>query len=263
MRDFEEGGCRMRNITEGLKEHYDYVCSHTIDADSIVGIFLYGSQNYGLGTENSDIDTKCVVLPSLQDSAFGRGNWAKELHLPNGEHCNVMTIQHYIENLRKCNLNYVETLFTEHCILNPIYGRLFLSDFIGMREAISIYDKTRSIKASRGQVNRYLKEVSKTTYKSLARALFLKEFCEKYMNNEPYEDCIKASEETYKRYMELRSRDDSILRNEDSLSTYYDLKYYFEKLEYKAEASTVLQQHITAVLEESALLMIKLHDEMR
>ena len=35
--------------------------------ENILGIFAYGSQNYNLDTENSDWDTKAIIVPSFRD----------------------------------------------------------------------------------------------------------------------------------------------------------------------------------------------------
>lgn len=40
--------------------------------DSWVGLFLQGSQNYKLDYEDSDIDTKAIVLPSFSDFVLTR-----------------------------------------------------------------------------------------------------------------------------------------------------------------------------------------------
>ena len=56
-------------IMARLKEHYDEACG-IVDPARIVGIFVSGSQNYGLDTEDSDIDTKCLVVPSFGELVY-------------------------------------------------------------------------------------------------------------------------------------------------------------------------------------------------
>ena len=36
----------------------------------ILGIFLYGSQNYNIATEKSDVDTKAIIIPTVEQLAF-------------------------------------------------------------------------------------------------------------------------------------------------------------------------------------------------
>ena len=41
---------------------------------TVVGIFLYGSQNYNLDYEGSDIDLKAIVIPNINDIVFNKTN---------------------------------------------------------------------------------------------------------------------------------------------------------------------------------------------
>lgn len=106
-----------------------------------VGIFLYGSQNYGLDTPESDVDTKLIVVPSLDDLVFSRAPISKTLSLPNGELIDVKDIRLMFDNYRKQNINFLETLFTPYRILNPEYSWAF-NPVLKHREAIArMYEK--------------------------------------------------------------------------------------------------------------------------
>ena len=50
-------------------QHYNHLLKY-VEEDYVFGVFLVGSQNYGLATSDSDVDTKAVVLPTLKDLAF-------------------------------------------------------------------------------------------------------------------------------------------------------------------------------------------------
>jgi hypothetical protein len=54
-----------------VQGHLDEALTH-FHKDQIVGIFLQGSQNYGLDTPLSDVDTKLIVVPSFKDIAMNR-----------------------------------------------------------------------------------------------------------------------------------------------------------------------------------------------
>ena len=86
-----------------VKEHYNYVCEK-YGKDNVLGVFLYGSQNYGLATEESDVDTKAILIPILWDIAANKQPVSKELHMENGEHIEVKDIQGlkaYMKQLKK------------------------------------------------------------------------------------------------------------------------------------------------------------------
>ena len=54
--------------------------------NKIIGIFVSGSQNYGLADENSDVDTKLIITPSINDFVFNEMNIIK---LADGTEVNV------------------------------------------------------------------------------------------------------------------------------------------------------------------------------
>jgi len=51
-------------IMNRLQEHYNEAENMGYE---IVGLFLQGSQNYKLDYENSDIDSKAIILPKFND----------------------------------------------------------------------------------------------------------------------------------------------------------------------------------------------------
>ena len=52
-------------IMKEVHDHYDET-RNTFGLNKIVGVFLQGSQNYGLDYESSDVDTKAVLLPNFK-----------------------------------------------------------------------------------------------------------------------------------------------------------------------------------------------------
>ena len=115
----------MRNISDAIKEHYQAVIEYGIPEERILGVFLYGSQNYGCALPDSDVDTKTIFIPSLEEAVLNKQMANREIHLANGEHCEVMDIRHLIDNFKKQNINFVEVLYTEYCYINPKLARIF------------------------------------------------------------------------------------------------------------------------------------------
>ena len=89
--------------------------------NQIIGIFCQGSQNYNLDTKNSDIDTKCILVPSFKDIALAKPLISTTHILDNNEHLDAKDIRSYMSCFRKQNLNFLEILFTDFAIINPIY----------------------------------------------------------------------------------------------------------------------------------------------
>ena len=135
-------------IMKKVEEHYIEALEY-FPEDRIVGIFLQGSQNYGLDTEQSDIDTKLIVLPTFEDLAFNRQPISTTHIRENNEHIDFKDLRLMFQTFRKHNLNFIEILFTPYCILNPTYEDLW-EQIIRDRETIAHSNPVAAIKSMRG-----------------------------------------------------------------------------------------------------------------
>ena len=87
-----------------------------ISNDNFIGCFLYGSQNYQLDNESSDIDTILLIrnhIRTHQEMAAGDGK------------IKIYTLPHFLQRLRRGDLECYEILYTQYRIINPIYEELF------------------------------------------------------------------------------------------------------------------------------------------
>lgn len=109
-------------IREKLQEHYLEALEQGYE---IFGIFVQGSQNYGLDIYNkeywSDIDTKCIVLPSLDDIILNKKPISTTHERKNKEHIDFKDIRLMWECFTKQNVNFMEILFTEYYIVPDEY----------------------------------------------------------------------------------------------------------------------------------------------
>ena len=71
----------MRDIKKAIQEHKQVVLNAGYPEKQIFGIFLYGSQNYGLDTENSDVDTKAIIIPTIEDLCQKKVDFVKNMKL--------------------------------------------------------------------------------------------------------------------------------------------------------------------------------------
>ena len=188
-------------IMEQVKRHYDEACK-LFPEDRIVGVFLQGSQNYGLDYEGSDIDTKCIVLPTLDDLIFNRKPVSTTHVLPNEEHLDLKDVRLYFQTFRKQNLNFMEILFTKYKIVNPLYEQ-YWNRLIENNEQIARYNPVGAVKTMKGiamekyhaMEHRYPSKVDiidKYHYdgKQLHHLLRVREYLIRYINGEPYKDCL-------------------------------------------------------------------------
>ena len=64
---------------------------------TVVGIFLYGSQNYNLDYEGSDIDLKAIVIPSINDIVFNNKPISTTIDIPDGL-CDIKDIRLMVQS---------------------------------------------------------------------------------------------------------------------------------------------------------------------
>ena len=179
----------MTIIEERLQAHYDFVCEH-YNEDQILGVFLYGSQNYNTHTFHSDVDTKAIYIPTLAELSFDKPV-SKELVLPNGEHCEVKDIREMVKNFKKQNINFVEVLFTEYYILNVKFEELWNKYFINNREKIAVYDVNVAVRSMSHQALHTIRQNPKDP-KKISNALRLLYFLQGYMRGDSYIKCLQG-----------------------------------------------------------------------
>ena len=220
-----------QRIFDTLNTHLQYVYDLGINEDRVLGIFLYGSQNYGTNKPDSDVDVKVVVLPPFEDFCLKSTNpYTKEFELPSGEHINIKDIRIYRDNILKQNINSVETLFTEFYILNPKYETLFNEYLVANREYISKINRSKAVMSISHQALHTLSQ-SKGDVKKFYNAARLKFFLEKYVKDVPYEECLRPQGEEYEYLMSLRAKEgtDEVIAEEDIIELSQFFKDYIEK----------------------------------
>ena len=92
----------------------------------------------------SDVDSKAIILPTLNDIVFNRQPVSTTLDMGNGCLCDVKDIRKMFECFKKQNINFVELLFTQYYILNPIYEELF-APMLDNAEKIARYNNYASV----------------------------------------------------------------------------------------------------------------------
>ena len=175
----------------------------------VLGVFLQGSQNYNLDYANSDIDTKCVVLPSFEDICLVKKMVSTTHILETNEHLDLKDIRDMMKQFKKQNINFLEILFTEHYVLNPKFYDLWMP-LIEHREEIAHYNKVKNVTATAGKsrekfcalcLDRPSQHDEVVQYgwakKQLHHCIRLREFIERYINGEPFADCLISKDADY------------------------------------------------------------------
>lgn len=188
-------------IMDGIREHYNEALEY-FPEDRIVCLVLQGSQNYGLDIPSSDIDTKLIVTPTFKDVAMNRQPISTTHIRADNSHTDWKDIRLMLQTFRKCNLNFLEILFSPYCIINPLYAEEW-NLLIQNNELIANYDPCKAVKTMYGLARRkyeqmehespsHHNDIEKFGYspKELHHLLRIEEYVERYIAGEPYKDCL-------------------------------------------------------------------------
>lgn len=195
-------------IIDCVREHYNEALEH-FPEDRIVCLVLQGSQNYGLDTMHSDIDTKCVLVPTFADLAMNRQPISTTHIRADDSHTDWKDIRLMLQTFRKCNLNFLEILFSSYYIINPLYEQEW-NRLIQNNELIANYDPGKAVKTMYGLAHRkyeqmehespsHYDDIEKYGYarKELHHLLRIEEYIGRYINGERYCDCLRSNKAAY------------------------------------------------------------------
>ena len=170
---------------------------------------MQGSQNYEMAYENSDVDSKAILLPKFNDFVLNKSPISTTLILDNNEHIDLKDIRLMFGCFKKQNINFVEILFTKYKVLNHKYKELF-KELEQNREAIARYNNYAAVNCIAGtSMEKYkalehpypslLDKIEKYGYdpKQLHHIIRLREFIERYIKGEPYADCLISRQKDY------------------------------------------------------------------
>ena len=205
-------------IMKRVRDHYDEALKY-FKPEEIVGVFLQGSQNYGLDYEGSDVDTKLLVVPSFKDICLNHKPVSTTHVRDNDEHTDWKDIRLYMETFRKQNLNFLEILFTDFYIINPMYKEQW-DRLIAAREAIAHMNPHRAVKSMKGialekyhaMEHRYPTKadiIDAYGYdgKQVSHLIRVYDYLERYIAGEKYADCLIPTPSRRPRIMDYKMLD--------------------------------------------------------
>ena len=156
----------------------------------IAYIALYGSQNYDIDTEHSDVDVKAIYVPAHEEAIFSSKRVSTTLYAMSGSHCEIKDIREMNEMFLKQNINFLEILFTDYFIVNEQYS----NEIYALRanaKNIAICNKPKGLCSIAGQAQSAILSYQKSNKpKTLANIIFLYEFLAKYEHNYSYDLCL-------------------------------------------------------------------------
>lgn len=201
-------------IMDRVREHYNEALEY-FPEDRIVCIVLQGSQNYGLETMYSDVDTKLILTPTFEDITMNRQPISTTHIRADDSHTDWKDIRLMLQTFRKCNLNFLEILFSPYCIVNPIYEKEW-NRLIQNNELIANYDPCKAVKTMCGLARRKYEQmehespshhddIEKFGYspKEFHHLLRIEEYIERYISGESYANCLHTKKAAHLRKVKL------------------------------------------------------------
>lgn len=192
-------------IISRINEHLK-IGLHTYSPHEWFVIALQGSQNYQMADENSDIDTKMLFIPTVEDCIFKKKPISHTVLMDNDEHVDCKDVHLYFNTFRKQNINFVEILFTNYALVNPIYKE-YWERLVDNNEKIARMNPLAAIKCMCGMAHQKAKDLTHEFQgkkalieqygydaKQLCHVLRLKDFLERYIAGESYKDCLVPRE---------------------------------------------------------------------
>lgn len=203
---------RFEKAMDATKRAYDFLES---EGYKVLAVNLYGSQNYGLDTPESDYDFKALVFPNLIDMALGKPLTSMIIEFEGGQ-IDVKSADKMFENYKKMNTNFLETLFTQWYVVNPN----FADDWEKVRALaprLAYADPTKAMNAMVGMAKEKahalthpyeskLKILEEHGYdgKQLSHELRLLFMFDKYAARKPYSEVLMPSDEERKRLIDIK-----------------------------------------------------------
>lgn len=201
----------MKRVLDHLEE-----AKTRFSEQNIVGVFLQGSQNYGLDLPTSDVDTKLILTPSFYDIAMNKKPVSTTYVRANDEHTDDKDIRLYVETFRKQNLNFLEILFTDYFWVNPLYAKQW-NRLVEHREAIARMNPYRAVKSMKGiALEKFhamehpyptkLDLIEKYGFdgKQVHHLIRVDDYLTRYIAGESYESCLRPTESLVAHMMDYK-----------------------------------------------------------
>lgn len=231
---------KYNRVRKRLKEHLDEALKNPKIHDWFM-IAVNGSYNYNMDTPQSDIDSKLLVIPSLEQLVNGKSLNYLHCMSDNGEHVEVKDIRHYFATMLKQNINFVETLYAQVWIINPVYMRLFHYLF-EMRDVISGCNPIATIHCIQGTAYQKYKQMlqssparatdienygfDRKSLHHLVRCIFFGEY---YMEGSSYQECLQNNDVPNIRRMIMNLKTTTVLNREYAINIAEDMLNGFDK----------------------------------
>lgn len=143
----------MYMFSSKVEEHYKFVvekgCIHGYD---VIATCLIGSQNYGLDTPDSDVDTISIVVPNFEAICCGKPKIDHTYDFEDGGKAKVRDYRSFaLNDLKKSCFTNTEALYSVKVVVNPVYKEVW-NFLMENRETIMRADYEATVRSTLGYV---------------------------------------------------------------------------------------------------------------
>ena len=143
----------MYMFSSKVEEHYKFVvekgCIHGYD---VIATCLIGSQNYGLDTPDSDVDTISIVVPNFEAICCGKPKIDHTYDFEDGGKAKVRDYRSFaLNDLKKSCFTNTEALYSVKVVVNPAYKEVW-NFLMENRETIMRADYEATVRSTLGYV---------------------------------------------------------------------------------------------------------------
>ena len=256
-------------IQKQLEKHMKELKEKFPDLE-VLGIWLQGSQNYGLDlyTDDykSDVDTKAIIIPKLDELIKNSQPFSYTYILPNNEHIDIKDIRLMFNLFKKQNINFLEILFTDFYIINPKYKDLW-ENVVYYKRLITCYNKKAFYNSIYGMALQKQKalchpypslinKIEKYGYdgKQLSHIIRLYDFVKSYSRNSLFGEALKSlphKEEIMKAKLNKYSLEEAKLLAEIYCLKIKDIKDFVLPEESKKNVEDILDTLKYSIIEKN------------
>lgn len=243
-----------------LTEDYAFIKNkYALKGYDILGVFLYGSQNYNVDTPSSDFDSMAILIPSIEN-LITKPNGISTTYFSVGEDNHqiiVKDIATFNRLLYKGSITSSEILFSKACITNFFYEDTFENYYLNNKEIIALINPLSLYRSVLKQIQHLPK--SETRYMNDFRMVYT---LKKLQEGQSFEEALYLDKVTAASLKTIKERGNgSYLEDWDKLITDFQADTNLEKFFMDLNDNCLSKEVIFSILIRGATKLIQLYEE--
>ena len=181
----------MHTFSSKVEEHYEFVSKKGKEQGfNVIATCLIGSQNYGLDTPNSDVDTISIVVPNFEDICCGKSKIDHTWDFEDGGKAKVRDYRSFaLNDLKKSCFTNTEALYSVKVVVNPTFSQVW-NFLMENREIIMRADYEATVRSMLGYVTSMESRLQREGFSG-----YRKDLC---MNPKMFMHAVRAYDWLYK-----------------------------------------------------------------